>query len=94
MIGYGALNPVRAETTGFFQKEGLGEHAEEGGERVKCLSHVVLQVLRCTLGPNEDANGIGNKGADEDDEGNLEECVEPAFLDDAKPGVREHEAFL
>lgn len=74
---------------GFFKKEGLGEHAEESGERIKRLSHVVLQVLCCTLGPNEDTDDIGNEGTDEDDEGNLKECVEPAFLHDATSRVHE-----
>lgn len=94
MISYGALNPVRAETMGFFEKEGLGEHAEEGGERIKRLSHVVLQILRCTLGPKQDANDIGNEGADDHNEGNLEKRVDPAFFDDTKSGVHEYEALL
>ena len=94
MIGYGALNPIGAETMGFFQKEGLGEHAEQSGERIERLSHVVLQILRCTLGPKQDANDIGNEGADDHNEGDLKERVDPAFFDDTKSGAYEYEVLL
>lgn len=62
------------------EQERVGEHLEQRGEGLQGLCHRVLQVLGGALWPKEHADEVGDGRAAEDDEGDLEEGLEAAFL--------------
>ena len=52
MAGNGALKLLSTECLWLLKEEGLCEHAEEGGEGIEGLCHIVLEVLRRALRPH------------------------------------------
>lgn len=63
-----------------FEKEGVCEHSENGGEGVERLGHVGLKVVRCRLGPDSVAHEVGNERTTHDDCRYLEEGMESSFF--------------